>query len=173
MTSRDGLHWDRRFREAFVRPGPDRLNWMHRSNMAAWGVVPTGPAEISMYYGEHYNTPQNQLRRMVLRTDGFASVRAPAAGGEFVTRPLIFRGRELVLNYATSAAGSVRVEVQDADGKPLPGLTLADGPEIYGDEIERVVAWKGGSDLRRFAGRPVRLRFVLRDADVYALRFRL
>ena len=43
MSSRDGLHFDRRFREAFIRPGLDRLNWMHRSNMTAWGLLATAP----------------------------------------------------------------------------------------------------------------------------------
>jgi hypothetical protein len=171
MTSRDGLHWDRRFREAFIRPGLDRLNWMHRSNMTAWGLVQTSPEEISLYYSEHYNTPHNQLRRATLRTEGFASVHAPAVGGEFSTRPLTFKGKELVLNYSTSAAGSVQVEMQGADGQPLPGFTLADCPVIYGDQIERAVMWKAGSDVSRLAGQTVRLRIVLKDADLYSLRF--
>lgn len=170
MTSRDGLHWDRRFREAFVRPGLDRLNWMHRSNMAAWGILPTGPAEISLYYSEHYNTPKNQLRRYALRMDGFASVRASAEGGEMLTRPFTFKGH-LILNYSTSAAGSIRVEVQAADGKPLPGFSLADCEEIYGDNIGQSVSWKGG-DLDRRAEQPIRLRFVMMDADLYAISFR-
>jgi hypothetical protein len=172
MSSRDGFHWDRRFREAFIRPGLDRLNWMHRSNMTAWGLLPTAPGEISLYYSEHYNTPQNQLRRATVRTDGFASAHAPAAGGELVTHPLTFEGRELILNYSTSAAGSVQVEIEDADGRPLPGFALSDCPEIYGDEIERVARWKPGGDVGRLAGRPVRLRFVMKDADLYSLRFR-
>ena len=89
-----------------------------------------------------------------------------------MTRPIRFDGTELVINYATSAAGSVRVEIQDVAGMPLAGFTIDDCPEIYGDEIERVVSWKGGADLRRLAGEKVRLRFALRDADLYSLRFR-
>jgi hypothetical protein len=172
MTSRDGLHWDRRFREGFIRPGLDRLNWMHRSNMTAWGLLQTTPQEISLYYSEHYNTPHNQLRRATLRTDGFVSVHASATGGEFVTRPLRFQGKELLVNFSTSAAGSLRVEIQGADGQPLSGFALADCPEIYGDQIEQIVSWKGGADVSRLAGQPVHLRFVLQDADLYALRFR-
>ena len=57
-----------------------------------------------------------------------------------------------------------------------PGMTFkdcaADCPEMIGDEIERVVAWKGGADVAKLAGKVVRLRFALRDADLYALRFR-
>ena len=31
---------------------------------------------------------------------------------------------ELVVNFSTSAAGSLRCEIQDADGEPIPGFTL-------------------------------------------------
>jgi hypothetical protein len=81
--------------------------------MTAWGLLETGPGEISLYYSEHYSTPKNQLRRATLRTDGFVSVHAPAQDGEFITRPLTFAGKALVLSYSTSAAGSVQVEIQD------------------------------------------------------------
>ncbi|MBI3462461.1 MAG: hypothetical protein HY000_05285 [Planctomycetes bacterium] len=171
MTSRDGRRFQRQFLEAFLRPGRDLANWTDRNNMIAWGVVPTAPDEISIYFSQHYDHPDSHLRRGVLRTDGFVSVRAPYAGGELVTKPLLFRGRKLVLNYATSAAGSVQVELLDATGKTLPGFALADCPEIYGDEIEGIVGWKSGSDVSSLAGKPLRLRLVLRDADVYSMRF--
>ena len=172
MSSRDGLHWDRRFMEAFVRPGRDRENWTERNNCIAWGIVPTAPDELSIYWVQHYRHPTARLRRGTLRMDGFASVNAGYAGGELVTRPLRFEGSELVLNYATSAAGSVRVEVQDADGEPMSGYALEESVEMYGDEIEAVVRWQSGSSVASLAGRPVRLRMALRDADIYALRFR-
>jgi len=172
MTSRDGVHFDRRFMEAFIRPGPDPNNWTQRSNMTAWGVVPTAPGEISIYASEHYYHPTCRLRRQTLRTDGFASVHATYAGGDFVSKPLTFQGKELVMNYATSAVGSIRVELRDSYDKPIPGFALNDAPEIYGDELERVVTWKAGSDVSKLSGQPVRLRFVMKDADLYSIRFR-
>ena len=54
-----------------------------------------------------------------------------------------------------------------------PGFTLNDCSEIYGDEIERTVEWDSQSDLSQLAGQAVRLRFVMKDADLYSLRFRL
>jgi hypothetical protein len=111
------------------------------------------------------------MRRLVLARHRLASMSAGAAGGEFTTRPITFQGERLALNYATSAAGSVQVEVQDESGKPLPGFALADMAPLYGDELEALATWKAGADLTSLAGKPVRLRFVLRDADVFALRF--
>jgi hypothetical protein len=172
MTSRDGLHWDRRFMEAFIRPGRDWENWTERNIGCAFGVLQTAADELSVYWVEHYRHPTCRLRRGTLRLDGFASLYGGYDGGEALTRPIVFEGRELILNYATSAPGSVRVEIQDAEGHPLPGYTLADCPEMYGDQIEQAVAWSGGADVSRLAGQPVRLRFALKDADVFSLRFR-
>ncbi len=179
LSSRDGLHWDRRFLQAFIRPGRDRRNWMNRSNMAATGVVETGADEISLYVVRHYMFPSVHLQRMALRTDGLVSVHAGYAGGELITKPLIFQGDNLVLNFATSAAGSIRVEIRNIQGNPLPGFALEESPLIWGDEIEHTVVWerthaKATSDkpLARIAGKPIRLRFVMKDADLYSLRFR-
>ena len=135
------------------------------------GLVPTGDGEMSLYFIEQYRTDSVHIRRGVLRVDGLASVHAGYQAREFVTRPLVFTGMRLVLNLSTSAAGSIQVELQDANGRPLPGHALADCPEIYGDKLEQVVSWKGGPDVKQFAGQPVRLRFVLKDADLYSIRF--
>jgi hypothetical protein len=170
MSSRDGVNWDRTFLEAWVRPGHDDRNWTQRSNMPAWGIVQTSPDEFTMYISEHYEWPDNRLRRLVIRRHGFASVHAGAAGGEFVTRPLTFTGRRLILNYATSAAGSVQVEIQDEQGRPVPGFALADMAPLFGDELDAPVAWKSGGDLSALIGKTVRFRFVLKDADLYALQ---
>ena len=135
--------------------------------------TPGAPNELSIYSIEgYYSGKSSQLRRFTLRLDGFVALHASASEGEMVTRPFIFKGESLSMNFSTSAAGSVRVELQDARGKPLKGFTLAQSPEIYGDEIDRVVTWKGGSDVSSLAGKPVRLRFVMKDADLYSIRFK-
>lgn len=171
MSSRDGVNWNRMFLEAWVRPGHDERNWTDRNNMPAWGIAETGPGEWSMYISEHYQWPDNRLRRLVLPRHRIASMNADAGGGEFTTRPLTFTGTRLVLNYATSAAGSVQVEIQDETGTPLSGYDLANAKVMYGDELDAPVGWKSGESLSALAGTRVRLRFVLKDADVYALRF--
>ena len=171
MSSRDGVNFDRRFMQPFIVPGRDLRNWTERSNMVASGVVPTGADEISVYYTQHYRHPTAHLRRGVLRTDGFVSLDAPHSGGEVLTRPIVFGGNALEINYRTSAVGSVRIELLDAAGAPLEGFTLGDADELFGDDIDRTVTWNGASDVGALAGRPVRLRLVLKDAEVYSLRF--
>lgn len=166
------MRYDRTFLEAFLRPGLGPRNWVSRTNYPALNVVETGPGEMSLYVNRHYGQATARVTRYALRLDGFASAHAGYAGGEVVTRPLRFRGRALEINYSTSAAGSVRVEIQDGSGRPLPGFTLADSREIVGDEIARTVSWRGGGDVSTLAGKPVRLRFALKDADLYSYRFR-
>ncbi|MEZ5431007.1 MAG: hypothetical protein R3F31_07465 [Verrucomicrobiales bacterium] len=63
------------------------------------------------------------------------------------------------------------MELQDPSGKALPGFALDDCPPVFGDTLERTVTWKKGGDLTALAGRPLRLRMVLRDADLFALQF--
>jgi hypothetical protein len=171
MSSRDGLNF-RRWDEAFLRPGLDPENWTDRNNHIAYGIVPTGPAEISLYALEHYQHPTNRIRRLSLRPDGFVSVHADAKGGELVTKPFTFTGKELLLNLSTSVIGGVQVEVQQPDGQPVPGFALAACPVLFGDGLELLVGWAANPDLSRLQGQPIRLRFALKDADLYALRFR-
>jgi len=171
LTTRGGNAYECTFPGAFIRPGLGLQNWVSRSNYPALNIVQTGPSEMSIYVNRDYAQPTACLGRYSMRLDGFVSVQAPYGGGEVVTRPLRFKGAQLSINYSTSAAGDVRVEIQDADGKSLPGYGLDDCPEIIGDEIERTIRWKNGADVGKLAGRPVRLRFVMREADLFAFKF--
>lgn len=157
--------FERLFTEAFIRPGLDPERWANRGNYVALNVVPTGPAEMSIYHCKSGH-------RYTLRTDGFVSVRAGAEEGRLLTRPFVFKGGELVVNYSTSAAGGLRVEIQDESGKPVPGFGLEDSCCLVGDEIERVVKWSGEPDSGVLAGKPVRLMFVMQEADLYSFRFK-
>ena len=169
MSTRPGSdHYDRPFKEAFIRPGLGAQGWGNRSNYIAWGVVPTSPREMSMYMygGGHY----------VLRTDGFISVHAGYEPGEFITKSLTFSGKHLDLNYSTSAAGRMRVEILDAKtGNPFPGFSEADSRDIYGDDISRIVKWgeekEGNTDVSSLAGKVVQLRFVMNESDLYSIQF--
>jgi hypothetical protein len=171
LTSRAGsARYDRAFMEAFIRPGPGYENWVTRTNYPFTGILPFGNDRLMLFVARHYMQDSWHAERLLLRLDGFASVNAPWEGGGMTTKPLTFTGAALELNYRTGAPGFVRVEIQDAGGLPVPGFALDDCPEIIGDETARIVTWKGGGDLSALAGRPVRLRFAMKDADLFSLR---
>lgn len=167
--TRGGTHF-RRWPEAFLRPGRDLRNWTSRANYAVQGIFEVGE-EIWFYVQHHCGYPSSHVRRYSIRPDGFVSVRAGRNGGVLLTKPITFTGRELRINFSTAAAGGLRVELQNARGEPIPGFTLDDCPEIVGDQLDHPVRWNSGGNLESLIGQPVRLRFYLRDADLFALRF--
>lgn len=193
-SSSDGIHWERFGREPFVPLGmKGEFDWA--SARTFWGIVPDVTGNyLFMYYrasdwlhgwdrdernkrllgGAGLGADQNiaVISRLVLRRDGFVSVRAAYTGGEFTTPPLVFSGKQLRLNIDTSATGIARVEILDAAGPPVAGFSQADCDLIHtANQIDRVVTWQGKSDLSDLAGKPVRLRFIIRDADLYAFQF--
>lgn len=178
MASRDGVHF-KRWNEAFLRPGIERTGtWQYGHQFIAEHLVetasdlPGAPNELSLYAAEDYwHGKGGALRRYSLRMDGFTSVHASLKGGELITQPFVFSGKTLSVNIATSAAGSMWVELQTADGKPIEGFSLADSVELFGDTLDRKVTWKQGADVSALAGKPVRLRFKLKDADLYSFQF--
>ena len=172
MTTRGGSVYDRTFMEAFIRPGIGMDNWVSRSNYPALNVVQTGPAEMSLYVNQDYAQPTAHLHRYSLRLDGFASISAPYSGGEMISKPFTFTGSALEINYSTSAAGEIRFELQDENGIPLPGFSLDDSQPVIGNEISRTVTWNSDRDLSKISSHKVRLRIVMKDADLYSIRFK-
>ena len=101
---------------------------------------------------------------------GFDSADAPYKGDELTTVPLWFDGNALELNVQTSVAGHVLVEIL-RDREPIQGYSVADADPIKGNFIEKTVTWNGQSDVSSLAGEPVQVRFVMRDAKLYAFQF--
>lgn len=178
MASRDGITF-KRWNEAFLRPGIERVGtWNYGQQFIAWSIIETksalegAPDELSLYAVENYWTGTScTLRRYTLRIDGFVSVTAPMSGGELISKPMTFSGTKLALNFSTSAAGCIQVEIQNENNTPIPGFTLEECPPVFGDTIERIVTWENGRDLSLLQGKIIRLRFVLKDADLFSMRF--
>lgn len=173
MTSRDGKAF-RRWNEAFLRPGPEsEKRWVYGDGYAAYGMLVTGTnvpdedPELSFYAtaNDWSDTPV-QVFRYTLRVDGFVSRGADYAGGLVVTKPFVFDGDVLSINFATSAAGSLRVSIEDENGQPIEGF---DSGELFGDSIDRQVDFD--RSVTTLKGRPVCLSFELKDADLYSFKF--
>jgi len=168
MTSRGGNVYDRKYLTSFVRPGQDQRNWAARSNMPAMGIIPTGEREMSFFVTRAYGTPDVYLERMVLRKDGFASLHADFEEGIAISKPLIIKGKILKANYSTSTKGYVKVVLLDEKGKEIPGFTEADAIPAIGDKIDGKISWKGDKSLQALSGKTIRLKFIVKDADLYS-----
>ncbi len=179
MSSRDGVKF-KRWNEAFLRPGISRKgSWTYGDNFIAWHMVETkssfedSPNELSIYASENYwKGAASKLRRYTLRLDGFVSVNTSAKGGELLTKPILFKGKNLHLNFSTSAIGTVQVEIQDLNGKPINGFSMKDCAPAFGDSVDYVVSWGDSTDVSALNETPVRLRIKMNDADLYSIQFR-
>lgn len=178
-TSRDGIIWKRLDRRPFIGRG------MAKGFASGWAYMASGiivrPEEIWLYYATSNHTHGNYnfatdkftgtITRAKLRIDGFVSLDADYAGGEFVTPPLIFSGNQLKLNVNTGAGGCVRVGIRSETDLSMKGFSMGDCDSINGNFVEKVVSWHGKSDLGMIAGKPVRLHFVMNDTKLYSFKF--
>lgn len=171
ISSRGGNKYQRTYMEAFLKPGIGLSNWISRTNYPALNVVQTGETEMSFYVNQDYAQPTAHLHRYSLRIDGFASLHAGFETGEMKTKTISFSGSKMVLNFATSAAGYILVELLDANDKVLPEFSSGLCNPLIGNEISRQVEWKNGPDLSGLKNIAVKIRFTMKDADLYSIQF--
>lgn len=173
MVSRDGSTFTRYATAVVPTTAPEKRDG-NRSNYMAWGLVQLDKdkPQWSVYAKEAYYAGNgSRLRRFTYRPDGLVALAAGAEPGEAVTRPVVFSGSKLVLNYRTGKKGSLQVELQDENGQPLGQFTATDCAKLAGDELAATVKWGATSDLGSLAGKPVRIRFTLQDAELFSFRF--
>ncbi|MBL9206180.1 MAG: hypothetical protein JNN01_13905 [Opitutaceae bacterium] len=186
--SRDGLHFQRTpLRGDFIPLGPKG----DFDDGNVWSVQPVvHGGKIWFYYTgtrwrgaydlfELGNDVADSIGLATLPLDGFASIEAGPNPGTLTTKPMIFEGSRLEFNleasqkgYGTDEATSLRIEILDADGATLPGFSLAESEPETETRINGHARWKRGGDVSALAGKPVRLRFHLRNAKLYAFQFR-
>ncbi len=182
-TSRDGIDWQRQGeRRSFLQLGFDGSGTSAMVFANPW-LVPVGD-ELWLYYSGtarfHADMPESEERalgrkggifRASLRRDGFVSADAGYGGGELRTPLITFSGDRLELNCDGGAGGWLQVELQEADGGPVEGFSLADADTVRGNGLGKTVTWKGHSYVGELAGRPLRMRVVMRAMKLYAFQF--
>ena len=102
-----------------------------------------------------------------MRRDGFASMDADGTSRFLTTRPVRFSGKRLFVNVE-STAGEIRVEVLDTKGKVLKNLSADECIPLRTDNTLAEVRWLGVNDLSGVSGQPVKFRFLLRNARLFA-----
>ncbi|MBP3957156.1 hypothetical protein J8F10_17975 [Gemmata sp. G18] len=183
-VSRDGVKWARPERSAYI-PNGLADEWDRWYTVAAPGFVRRGSSIYQYYYSSgrlhdsailrpEYDKVAKQeggVGVVKQRLDGFVSADADHRGGWLTTPSVVFRGNRLRLNIDTGSAGTAFVELQEADGKPIPGFALADCEEIGGNFIDQCVYWKGKTDVSALAGKPVRIHIKMKRTKLFAFQF--
>lgn len=183
-VSRDGVKWSRPHREPYFPTGlPEEWDrWyavmgpglVRRGNYIYQYYTASGRLHDSVILRAEYDESAKQMGGVGVvrqRLDGFISADVDHKGGWLQTPVITFRGNRLRLNIDTGAEGTAFVELQDAEGKPIPGFTLDDCEEIGGNFIDQRVYWKGNTDVSSLAGRPVRIYFKMKRTKLYSFQF--
>ena len=183
-VSRDGVHWDRIDRKAYVANGRHD-EWDRWRTMTGLGIIRAGNDLYQYYWGGgdlHDSLPlRPEMKRdaqqvsglglVRQRLDGFVSADVDYRGGFVTTPPIAFQGKRLELNYNCGAQGWMFVELRDLHDRPIPGFALGDCEEVSGDDVAWDVRWRGSSDLSSLAGRPIKIHFKMRNTKLYAFQF--
>jgi len=169
--SRDGFHWDRPYRAAFIPVSEDAGAWNHSNVQSVGGGCLVVGDRLYFYMSGRSGAPHgpgdNSTGLATLRRDGFVSMDAGSAVGFLTTRPVRFHGRYLFVNVA-SADGELRAEVLDANNQPIAPFTLENSVPARVDNTLQAMTWRGGGDLSALAGQPVKFRFSLRDGSLFS-----
>lgn len=101
-----------------------------------------------------------------LRRDGFVSLRAGDESGFVDTRPVLLEGSRLYING--QATGQIQAEITDAQGRAaLKGWEAGQCVAVTGDHLRTELRWKG-RNLKELNAQKVRIRFHLKNADLYS-----
>lgn len=176
LSSQDGRHWERPFRELFFADGP-KESWRYQ----VFKIFANPPIEkdgkLLIYYGgktgavpvDRGYEPFQALCLATLRKDGFVSLDAGPEGGELITKPLRLAGDTLRVN-ANAHGGEIRVGLLGEDGIAIDGNGVEDCLPIRLNELNAPVRWKTNVDIPAFGERPIRLKIILRNTSLYSIR---
>ena len=170
MCSRDGVDF-RRYDESFLPPAPENgRNWAYGDSYFAYGMLETpspidSEPEISLYAPcNHWMGIPAELHRYTIRRDGFVSLRADGEEKTVLTKPFTYEGNTLYVNFSTSAWGHAYFSLVDENNVEYRS------EEHFGNTTNRRIRLPEDA-VAKNAGKPVRLKVRLRDADFYAFRF--
>jgi hypothetical protein len=135
--SRDGFHWLRPDRRAFIPVSEKYGDWNWGNVQSAGGCCLVVGDKLYFYVSGRAGvrgTTQSGISTTglaTLRRDGFASMDAGQEGSTLTTPPVIFHGKYCFVNFA--GAGHLNMEILDESGKTLKGYSYQEFVPVRGD----------------------------------------
>lgn len=171
-VSRNGKSWQRPLRNPFIPNSPTKGDWDYGNNSFATNPPLRLGDELWFYYSGrstlHGVSPDDGAIGLgTLRVDGFVSMDAGDKEGILTSRPLRLAGDTLCVN-ADAAGGELRVELLTPSGQPIEPFTLASCEPITTDKIRHELRWRESRDMSKLRDRDIRIRFHLKNAQLYA-----
>lgn len=178
-TSRDADNWDLTWVYAgqpIIPRGPDGA--FDKDMVFPSSTIVTHDDKHWLYYhgsNERHGTAElkppvwferdKAIGLATLPLNRFVSLHADERTGTVTTKAFRLAGKKLQLN--ASAIGMIAVDVLDAGSRPIVGYT-AEYEGVDGLRLEP--RWTQHDDLSQLRGKMIRLRFRLKNADLYAFQ---
>jgi hypothetical protein len=168
--SRDGFHWHRPDRKAFLPVGDVPHAWNGGNVQSAGGGLLVVGDRLHLYCSGRTKSEGQDINSTglaTMRRDGFASMDAQRKTGQLTTRPVRFQGSRLFVN-AHLGKGELRAEVLDESNNVIEPFSQKNSIPMKTDSTCSELRWNGRADLKTLAGKVVRFRFHLTNGSLYA-----
>ena len=177
-VSRDGIAWNR-FRKPFILPGKEGT-WDSGGGYPLAAEVPYGDSLLFYYIGKseaHGNHHNDGIGISAIKYGRFVGLKAGESGGTVTTHTLrlTHQGgrlpeRGILSVNADASEGSIRFEILDENGTPIPDFSRDKSIALTDDNLRHYVRWKSQRTLYPVIGKPVKLRFHMKNATLYGFK---
>ena len=171
VHSFDGIDWRRETaRVPFIPQIPDTCTCTMASPPITVGDELWLYDSVSNHNHHGISNPavRSGIRMAVLKRDRWVAYEAGEFHGELLTQ-VVDKPQDLRLNAATRNDGWVRVEVTDADGRPIAGFAGDECMPFSGDSAGFQPCWGSGKKLADLPVSAIRLRIQACRASLFAL----
>ncbi len=170
--SRDGFHWDRPSHEAFigVNQTEDAWNWGNVQSVAGCPVI-KGDSLYFYVSGRRLTKDHKSWDSYTstglatLRRDGFVSMNTNS-DGYLTTHNIVFNGNYFFVN--ADAKGELKVELQDTNGKVIPGYSKQDCIPMKINSTKYLISWKNNKSVSKLRNKEIKVKFYLNNGDLYS-----
>ncbi len=168
--SHDGFNWTRTDMTPFFPVSSAKEAWNASNIQSTCGNPIVVGDSLYFYMSGRYNNPNWDSNLSTglatLRRDGFVSMNSEEYENFLVTKALVFNGRTLSIN--ANVHGKLYAELLDIEGKVIPGFSRNECKYYTGNNTKALITWKSKPDLSELIGKPVKIRFHLKEGALYS-----